>query len=173
MLSLCALHLFARALSEFYKIQEWKATLCCNNKRVLELSLHTRQRIRPSTKCTDIQQSLKSTKHTFTGKFTYLHVYSHMDKYLLWHQLSLIQQLNCVCDTLVKQAMTSAMMEGYYKKPIQLLPKEDIAVVIWGNKITDNISHSIRFHASKEMARQYLGNRKKISWPNERFDEVD
>ncbi len=85
MLDLCALHLFARALSEFYKIQEWKATLCCNNKRALELSSYTRQRIRPSAKCTDIQQSLQATKHTFTGKFTYLHVYGHMDKYLLWH----------------------------------------------------------------------------------------
>ena len=112
MLGLCALHLFAKALSEFYKIQEWKATLCCNNKRALELSSYTHQRIRPSTKCADIQQSLKATKHTFTGKFIYLHVYGHMDKYLLWHHLSLIQQLNCVCNTLAKQALTSAMTEG-------------------------------------------------------------
>jgi hypothetical protein len=95
-----------------------------------------------------------------------------MDKYLLWHQLSLIQQLNCICNTLPKQAVTSAMMEGYYKRPAQLLPKEDIAVVIWGITITNNISHSIRFHASKEMARQYLGKRKKNSWPNEHFNKV-
>jgi hypothetical protein len=69
--------------------------------------------------------------------------------------------------------MTSAMTEGYYKRPTQLLPKEDVAVVIWGNKITNNISHSIRFHASKEMASQYLGNRKKNSWPNKRFNKDD
>ena len=65
------------------------------------------------------------------------------------------------------------MTEGYYKRPTQLLPKEDVAVVIWGNKITDNISHSIRFHESKEMARQYLGNKKKNPWPNKHFDKVD
>ncbi len=35
MLGLCALHFFAIALSEFHKIQEWRATLCCNNKRAL------------------------------------------------------------------------------------------------------------------------------------------
>ena len=29
------------------------------------------------------------------------------------------------------------------------------------------------FHASKEVARQYLGNRKKNPWPNKQFDEVD
>jgi len=36
MLGLCGLHLFARALSEFYQIQEWEATLCCDNKRALK-----------------------------------------------------------------------------------------------------------------------------------------
>ncbi len=69
--------------------------------------------------------------------------------------------------------MTSAMTAGTYKRPTHLLTREDIAVVIWGHKITDNISHSIRFHASKEVARQYLGNRKKNPWPNKRFDKVD
>ncbi len=87
---LCNLHLFARALSEFHKIQEWRATLCCNNKRALEPSLYARHKIRPSTKCADIQQNLKAMKCTFTGTFTYLHVYGHMDRYLLWHQLSLL-----------------------------------------------------------------------------------
>ncbi len=96
-----------------------------------------------------------------------------MDKYLLWHQLSLNQQLNCVCDTLAKQAVSLAMTQGYHDRPTHLLPKEDVAVVIWGNKITNDISYPIRFHASKEVARQYLGNRKKNPWPNEQFDEVD
>jgi hypothetical protein len=173
MLGLCALHLLAQALLKFYMIQGWKATLCCNNKRAIELTSYSHQRIRPSVKCADIQQSLKATKHTFTGKFTYLHAYGHIDKYLLWHQLSLIQQLNCICNTLAKQAVTSAMTEGTYERPTQLLPREDVAVVIWGHKITDDISHSIRFHASKEVARQYLGNRKKNPWPNERFNKVD
>ncbi len=58
------------------------------------------------------------------------------------------------------------MTEGAYKRPTQLLPREDVAVVIWGHNITDDISHSIRFHTSKEVARQYLGNRKKNTWPN-------
>jgi len=74
---------------------------------------------------------------------------------------------------LAKQVVTLAMTQGYHDRPTQLLPKEDIAVVIWGNKITDDVSSPIRFHASKEVARQYLGNRKKNPWPNEQFDEVD
>jgi hypothetical protein len=173
MLGLCTLHLFDRALSEFYKIQEWQAMLCCNNKRVLELSLYACCRIRPSAKCADIQRSLKATKRTFTGKFTYLHVYVHMDSYLLWHHLSLSQQLNCVCNMLAKHALTLALTEGSYNRPTQLLPKEDVAVVIWGNEITANFSHTIRFQASKEAAKKYLGNKKKNPWPNKQFNKVD
>ncbi len=102
MLGLCALHLFVRAFLEFHKIQEWKATLCCDNKRLLELSSYP---------------LLKGTKHTFTGKITYVHVYGHMDRYLLWHLLSLPPQLNCVCDTLAKHAMMLAMTEGSLNRP--------------------------------------------------------
>ena len=32
-----------------------------------------------------------------------------MDKYLLWHQLSLVQQLNCVCDTTAKGVVQTAI----------------------------------------------------------------
>jgi len=74
---------------------------------------------------------------------------------------------------LAKQAVTLAMTQGYHDRPTQLLPKEDVAVVIWGKKIIDDVSNPIRFHASKEVARRYLGNRKKNPWPNEKFDEVD
>jgi hypothetical protein len=65
------------------------------------------------------------------------------------------------------------MTEGSYNKPTQLLPKEDVAVVIWGNKITDDISHTIRLQASKEAAKKYWGNKKKNPWTNKRSDKVD
>jgi hypothetical protein len=75
--------------------------------------------------------------------------------------------------TLAKHAVTSAMTEGSYNRPTQLLPNEDVVVVIWGNKITNNISHTIRFQASKEAARKYWGNKKKNPWSNKHFDKVD
>jgi len=52
------------------------------------------------------------------------------------------------------------------------LPREDVALVIWGNKITGDIS-PLRFHASKEVARKYLASRPKNKWSSERFDAVD
>ncbi len=96
-----------------------------------------------------------------------------MDKYLKREQLTLTQQLNCVCNTLAKKSITTAIIHRYHNRQSQLLPKEDVALVIWGTKITGNISPPLRFHASKEVARKYLATCKKDKWLNECFDAVD
>jgi hypothetical protein len=57
-----------------------------------------------------------------------------MDKYLLWHQLSLVQQLNCVCNTTAKGTVQRAITTGYISAPTQMLPQEDVAIVIWGTR---------------------------------------
>jgi hypothetical protein len=96
-----------------------------------------------------------------------------MDKYLLWHQLSLVQQLYCVRDTTAKGAVQRAITTGYISTPTQLLPRaqEDVAIVIWGNKLTSDVSHPVQFHASKEIARGLLADTRK--WPRDRFNEGD
>jgi hypothetical protein len=147
--------------------------LCCNNKRALELLSHHRRRIRPSAKCADICHSLKMTKLLLSGAFQYVNVYDHMNQYLIWKQLTLMQQLNCVCDTLAKKSITTSIIHGYHDRQSQLLPKEDVALVIWGTKITGDILLPLRFHASKEVARKYLATRKKDKWSNERVNAVD
>ena len=173
MLGLCALHLLARALAEFYKIEKWDATICCDNERALECSNLHQQRIKPSAKCADIRRSFRSTKQAFSGRFKYDHVYGHMDDHLLWHQLSLKQQLNCVCDTLAKRAVTEAIRRGYQTTPTQILPREDVALIIKGEKITDDIAQPLRFYASKETARKHLTGRKKKPWSRSTFDAID
>jgi hypothetical protein len=152
LLGLCALHLFAQALTEFYKVTGWTAMLCCDNKRALEVSSHHTRRIRASAKFADICRSLKAVKQLLSGTFFYVHVYGHMDRMLKWEQLTLTQQLNCVCNTLAKCLVTTAINHGYHDRLTQLLPKEDVALVIWGNKITGDISRHLPFHASKEVA---------------------
>jgi len=173
MLGLCALHLFARALSEYYKITNWEITICCDNKGALNCSSYHRRRIKPSEKCADIRRSFRSTKLGLTGKFIYKHVYGHMDDYLLWHQLTTIQQINCVCDTLAKRAVRHAMQDEYQERRTQILPREDVALIIKGNKVTNDLSHPLRFHASKESARSYLTTRMTKQWTEEAFEEVD
>ncbi len=48
-----------------------------------------------------------------------------------------------------------------------------MALIIWGNKVTGDISSPLRFHASKEVARQNLGMRRKNNWSNNKFNAVD
>jgi hypothetical protein len=174
MLGLCALHLLARAITEHYNLGRWLAMMCCDNKRALLLSSHHKGRIHPSAKCADICRSFKATKQTYQGGFKYIHVYGHMDQHLLWSQLNLTQQLNCVCNSLAKQAVTKAIIDGYQEGQAQLLPREDIALIVWGDKVTGNISGPIHFHTSKAVARKYhLHQRKKGKWTHEQFKEVN
>jgi hypothetical protein len=84
-----------------------------------------------------------------------------MGKYLLWHQLSLVQQLNCVCNTTAKGAVQRAITTGYISTPAQLLLQEDVTIVVWKTKLTGNVSHPVWFHASKEIARGLLADTRK------------
>jgi hypothetical protein len=108
-----------------------------------------------------------------TSTHTHVHVYGHMDQCLKREPLTLMQQLNCVCDTLAKKSITTAIIHRYHDRQSQLLPKEDVALVIWGTKITGNILPPLPFHASKEVARKYLATRKKDKWSNKGFNVVD
>jgi hypothetical protein len=96
-----------------------------------------------------------------------------MDRLLKWEQLLLVQQLNCVCDTMAKRSITLVINNGYHGRQFQFLHKEDVALVIWGNKVTGNILPPLRFHASKEVASRHLATRKKDKWSNKCFDAVD
>jgi hypothetical protein len=136
----------------------WTAMLCCDNKRALEVSSHPTCRIRLSEKCANIHRSLKAVTLLLNGTFHYVHIYGHMDCMLKWNQLTLTQQINCICNTLVKRSVTTAINHGYHDHPTQILPKEDVALVIWGNKITGDISPHLRFHANKEVAWKYLAS---------------
>jgi hypothetical protein len=151
MLGLCALHLLARAVAEFYQIQGWQVTLCCDNKQALELSSYKQGWIRLSAKCADIRRNIRSTKQTFQGTFRYVHVYGHMGKYLAWNQLNLMQQMNCVCNMLAKKAVAIALLEGYHNRTTQLLPNEDVALVIWGNKVQGTLHQSYASMQAKKL----------------------
>jgi hypothetical protein len=96
-----------------------------------------------------------------------------MDRLLKWEQLMLVQQLNCVCNTMAKRSITLAINHGYHGRQSQFLPKKDVALVIWGDKVTGDILPPLRFHASKEVARKHLATCKKDMWSNKCFDMVD
>ena len=69
--------------------------------------------------------------------------------------------------------VTTAINHGYHDHPTQLLLKEDVALVIWGNKITGDISLHLCFCASKEVAWRYLTSCPRDKLPNDCFNAVD
>ena len=54
-----------------------------------------------------------------------------------------------------------------------MLPREDVALIINGNKVTNDISQPLRFHESKTSARRFLTTKKTKRWTEECFDEID
>jgi hypothetical protein len=63
-----------------------------------------------------------------------------MNRSLKWNQLTLTQQLNCICAKLAKKLFITELNQGYQEQKTLLLPKEDVALFIWSNKITGDIS---------------------------------
>jgi hypothetical protein len=112
MLGLACLHLLARAVVDFFNLGQWAAVISYNNKKALELSLNHHRRIKLSAKCANIRCSFQATKQTFIGGFKYVHIYGHMDQYLPWNKLNLMQQLKFVCNTMAKKALTNAIVSG-------------------------------------------------------------
>ncbi len=62
---------------------------------------------------------------------------------------------------------------GYHNRPAQLLPREDVALIVWGSKNTGDILGTLQFHASKAVARTYHQQMKKNKWTSKQFEEVD
>ena len=74
-----------------------------------------------------------------------------------------------------KRSITTAIKAGYHNRPTQLLPEEDVALIIKGNKVTNDITpQPRRFHArSKTSARKFYTTKKTKHWTKECFDEID
>ena len=55
-----------------------------------------------------------------------------MDKYLLWHRMTVEQRMNTVCDTEAKRAVARNTRRCFQREGMQLLPGEDAAVFVHG-----------------------------------------
>jgi hypothetical protein len=127
-----------------------------------------------SAKCADIRRNFHTIKQAHQGRFKYVHVYGHMDQHLSWAQLSLPQQLNCVFNTLAKQVVMITIVKGYHNGPALILPRENVTLIVWGDKITGNILGPLRFHASKLLAHKCLTHQqKKNKWTHDQVEKVN
>jgi hypothetical protein len=68
----------------------------------------------------------------------------------------------------------NAIMKGYHNGPTHILPQEDVTLIVWGDKITGNISSSLCFQVSKPVACKYhIHQRKKGKWTTKQFNKID
>ena len=98
----------------------------------------------------------------------------HIDRFLRWHQLSMTQKLNCICDYQAKSEVYRAIRYGSIHALKSLLPREDIAMFIGGEKMTNSFDKSekeIRFDIGKQSAKQFITKELKTHkcWNEEQF----
>ena len=70
----------------------------------------------------------------------YEHVSGHQDRYKLWWQLTLAEQLNRVCDGLAKAAVFRIIQQRDSRTERFLLPLERAAVFVSGVKQTSDVN---------------------------------
>ena len=104
------------ALCEFYNIHDWYTTINCDNKGAIKMSKRNLRIIHPECSCADILRNLRNTRNKMSANIKYHHMDGHMDKYLLWHQLTLEQKMNTRCNKLAKRAVHRAIVTGMRRK---------------------------------------------------------
>ena len=102
-------------------------------------------------------------------KLTYEHVAAHQDKTKTWWQLTLKEQLICVCNGLAKAAVYRSLMDETPCSNSYLLPLEKAAVIVKGEKSTTDIAKEVKFCLGENEARRvYTDEQKKtgggMSW---------
>ena len=89
------------------------------------------------------------------AKIKYEHVDGHMDKYLLFTQMTLEQQMNYVCNKEANKAVERSIQNKFVAEEKQLIPGEDAAVFVGGKKLTSDLSRAVRLEVSRERQKNF------------------
>ena len=95
-----ALDTFLYAICNFHNILSTTPKIFCDNISALRQSGYRRRRVKTGACQADVLRVLRTIKLRQMLKPTYEHVAAHQDKKITWWQLSLEEQLNCVCNGL-------------------------------------------------------------------------
>ena len=155
-----ALHAFLLSVCTAHKVEDYYAKLCCNNERALELARDTGTRVVTRRKHADVMRAIALVKKRLKGRIRYVHVRGHQDDNKPSSQLSQEARLNCACDTLAKDALRIAFLEGRVTGTV--LPHEVIAVHIGTEKekVTHDAGPPLRKESGKRKARIFYVKQK-------------
>lgn len=173
LLGLLAIHVFLLAITEFYDLRNSSlGTIACDNLGGLNKSKERRRKVPSNHKHADILRSLRRVHARLRGRLIYRHVYGHQDRRKTWNQMSLLERLNCKCDSLAKKAIHLGIQNPPLAIPSrQRLPLESAAVYYKDRKLSGECGSEIRFQAGRVAARRfYIGE---LGWYSATFDSVD
>lgn len=183
LLGLTAIHHLVAFVLEFYVVRSANGSIHCDNKGALHQAATKRKRVRPRTKHADLIRNLRHIKATHQFEVLYHHVKAHLDDHMAFDQLTVVQQLNVHCDLLAKQAV-----QDYITNPsdratvLQLLPREQAAVFVAGEKQTSDTANALRFALGMIKAKRFFtrpvqikngSNKGGLGWQGKRFDAID
>ena len=183
LLGLTAIHHLAAFAIEFYGHNKATRGVHCDNKGALHQASLKHRRVRTGCKHSDLLRNLRYIKHMHNFITTYSHVKAHLDDTHAYDDLTLVQQFNVICDTLAKQAVQTAMTStNTWDALHQLLPCEQAALIVNGQKQTTDVSVDLCFQLGRREAKKFFtrpirrqGNSNKggLGWSTGRFDCID
>jgi len=183
LLGLTAIHHLISFVLEYYTAAKAQGSIHCDNKGALLQASTKRKRVRPRTKHADLIRNIRHIKASHAFDIQYIHVKAHQDEHFTWDELTLFQQLNVHCDLLAKQAIQDAISNPIQQvTEHQLLPREQAAIFVSGQKQTSDLAKSLRFALGLIDAKKFftrpirLRNESNIGglgWSSRRFDIID
>jgi hypothetical protein len=173
LLGLLAIHTFLHAVESFFELPvAHRGLVVCDNLGALNKAREKRKKIPAGAKHADIRRCLRRAHSKLTGDLSYQHVYGHQDKKKKWHQLTVLEKLNCKCDTLAKLAVEKGICEQpKYSQDAQQLPLEAASVYFNSVKLSSECGAEIRFQVGRSKARQFYINT--LGWFAATFDSID
>jgi hypothetical protein len=173
LLGLLAIHTFLLVAETFYQLPfDHRGLVVCDNLGALNKAREKRKKIPAGAKHADIRRCLRKAHSLLLGTLSYKHVYGHQDKKKKWHQLTLLEKLNCKCDTLAKLAVEQGIRDKpCFIRQAQQLPLESAAVFYNSVKLSSDCGSEIRFQVGKSKARSFYLN--SLGWFASVFDSID
>ena len=81
-----------------------------------------------------------------------------MDKYLLFTQMALEQQMNYICDKEANKTVERSIVQRFLVEEKQPFSREDATVFVGGMNLTSDLSRAIKLETSREKAKEFLIN---------------
>jgi hypothetical protein len=124
LLRLLAIHTFLHAVESFFDLPAaYGGLVVCDNLGALNKAREKRKKIPAGAKHSDVRRCLRRAHSKLTDDLTYQHVYGHQDKNKKWHQLTVLEKLNCKGGTLAKLAVEKVLtkLSNCLSKPLRCI----------------------------------------------------